>query len=215
MMNTVNRVTRILAPIAMLCGATASAADSGLYVGLSLGEASYDVEEGVSGEFDVTTTSRLFDTDSTLGINAGYRFNPFIAVELAYLDLGELRYSETGRDVAPVSSGALDTTVSARGFGFAVVGSFPVGGWDFHAKLGGLQTKTEYEEVIRSQTALQQEFDSSASTFEMTYGVGVGYTIAERFNFSIDYTKIPDVGDEDKTGEADVDVLSFGASYRF
>jgi OOP family OmpA-OmpF porin len=214
-MNTVNRVTRILAPIALLCGATASAADSGVYVGLSFGEASYDVEDGVSGEFDITSTSRVFDSDSSLGLTLGYRFNNFVAVELAYLDMGEVQYSETGRDVSPASSGALDSSASAKGVGFAVVGAFPVGGWDFHAKLGGLQTKTEYEEVIRSQTILQQEFNSSASTFEITYGVGVGYTIAERFNFSIDYTKIPDVGDEDKTGEADVDVLSFGASYRF
>jgi OOP family OmpA-OmpF porin len=215
MMNTVNRVTRILAPIALLCGATASAADSGLYVGLSLGEAEYDVEEGVTGYFDITTTSRDFDSDSTLGLTAGYRFNNFVAVELAYLDLGEVRYSETGRDLAPASSGALDSTASARGIGFSVVGAFPVGGWDFHAKVGGLQTKTELETVIRSQTVAQQEFNDSASTFEIMFGVGVGYTVAERFNFSIDYTKIPDVGDEDKTGEADVSVLSFGASYRF
>jgi OOP family OmpA-OmpF porin len=215
MMKNVKCLTRILVPVALMCATSiASAADSGFYVGLSLGEAKYDIPEGPSGLFPITTTSYSSDSDSTVGVTAGYRFNPYLGVELSYLDLGSYKFSETGRSSAP-ASGALDIEASAKGVALAVTGAFPIGNFDIHAKLGGMQAKTEVSAVVRSVTLSQVSASDSASTFETLYGVGVGYSAGAHCNFSLDWTSIPKVGDENDTGETDVSVVSFGFAYRF
>jgi hypothetical protein len=214
MMKNVKYITRMLAPIALLCGSAVAAADPGFYIGFSLGEANYDVEPGTSGVFPIVSSSYSDDTGTAVAVTGGYRFSSHLALEASYMDLGTFKYSESGRRTAPVSSGTLDADVSASGIALLLAVSAPIGNWDIHAKFGGMQTKTDSTVVVRSQSLVQQNASESATTFETVVGLGVGYTIAEHYNLALDWTGVKEVGDDD-TGEADVNVVSLGFSYRF
>ena len=49
----------------------------------------------------------------------------------------------------------------------------------------------------------------------MNFGIGATFYVTSQFAIALDYTKFKDVGDEEETGEADVDSLTGGIIYRF
>jgi len=94
----------------------AVAADMGGYVGVKLGSANKSVSGGVS------------DTNSAVGVFGGYSFNPNVAVELGYTDLGT---------AAPGSVKFTTWDVSA-------VGTYPINvQFSLYGKLGMASTKEE------------------------------------------------------------------------
>ena len=80
----------ILWAAAMLAfGATANAADNGVYLGASLGRANVDIEQGLL-EID--------DDDTGFKIIAGVRPLDWLAVEANYVDFGEARQGIASAD---------------------------------------------------------------------------------------------------------------------
>lgn len=211
--------TRTLALAALLGSASlASAAESGFYVGVELGEAKYDVPAGPSGLFATSVTAREFNRDSAGALKVGYNFNSIIGVELSYNDYGSYRFSETGQGFSgttTIPSAARDLESAGSGYGVAAVVALPVGGWDFFARVGGVYAKTELDVVVRSTTVAQINASESSSAFEAMYGLGLGYTAGEHYHFNVSWTAIPDFGDEDETVEADVEVVRLGFTYKF
>jgi len=55
----------------------------------------------------------------------------------------------------------------------------------------------------------------SKSEEEFFYGIGGGYTFNETWNVRVEYTIFQDIGDEDLTGESDVDRFVIGVNYMF
>lgn len=100
------RIAGSLAALAMLLAGVAEAKPqgAGVFFGIGGGSATYDQDRG---DYDliardafsgaglpiVSLQSQLDDSDSTLAVFGGYRFNRYIAVEGGYLDLGEVTYS--------------------------------------------------------------------------------------------------------------------------
>ena len=90
------------------CAAPAFAADDGWYVTAFGGEAvTRNVERteldqnlvnlfGSVGLAVVDATSTLDDSDTAFGLALGYQANENFAVELAYVDLGDIAYAATG-----------------------------------------------------------------------------------------------------------------------
>jgi hypothetical protein len=73
----------ILSAVALLAfGATASAADNGVYLGASLGRANFDIDQGLL-EID--------DDDTGFKVIAGIRPLDWLAIEGSYVDFGEAR----------------------------------------------------------------------------------------------------------------------------
>jgi hypothetical protein len=109
----------VLATALFLASAATMAADNGLYLGASLGQANIDLDTGIAG-------APRFDGDDTgFKIIAGLRPLDWFAVEASYVNFGEV---EQGPFAAEGDG------ISAFGVFFATVG--PV---DFFAK-GGLIT---------------------------------------------------------------------------
>lgn len=203
------------------CG-TASAKDSGVYLGVTAGQSHFDVGDVSSGITGLPASFTKDESDTALSFSLGYRFNPFIAIEGAYADYGKATISSTNSfDYGGITFNTLDSRIAVNGGFAAVIGAIPAGDWEFSLKLGAFFANTKVTAHVggmtdTSPTQLVDDTESeSASTVETLAGVGVGYTIANHYHFKAEWTRIPKVGDKEKTGEGDVTSLTLGLQYRF
>lgn len=238
-MNTVQRAIRVMVCGACLATVQPALSDEiqpGFYLGLGAGESSFDIEgaelDGVvlnalfSQGLLVTSGSSSFeDSDTTLAVFAGYHFNPYIAVEAGYLDLGAAEYRSTGivNPPGPVLSApaAVNVDVESTGFTLAGLGSLPLGNVvNLHGRLGLFFAQTDLSVAVRvaSTSGSDTETLDSIGAF---FGVGAGFNFGEHWSLSVDWTRYDNVGDEDEdddvTTEAgfDIDALSVSAAFRF
>jgi hypothetical protein len=99
--------------------------DQGFYLGAGAGRFNVEIDD----VGDVPDTIGSFDADdTTFKVFAGWRFNPYLAVELDYLDLGNPEDEIDGR-----RAGA-----DINGFAPYVIGTLPVGPVELFAKAGYL-----------------------------------------------------------------------------
>jgi OOP family OmpA-OmpF porin len=208
----------------------------GFYLGLSAGESSYDIEkvelDGIvldalwSQGMVVTGGSSSFeDSDRTLALVAGYQFNPYIAVEAGYLDLGAAEYRSTGNVNPPgpvLSAPAIvNIDVESTGFTLAALGSLPVGSLvELHGRFGLLFAQTDLNVGVRIASSGGSD-TQSLDSIGAFYGVGAGLNISEHWSLSLDWTRYDNVGDEDEDEDVsteagfDIDAISLSATFRF
>jgi hypothetical protein len=220
-----------LVSVALMFGAsTASATESGFYVGLNLGKSSFDVQDDV--EEYLGSADGLEDSDTAWSLAMGYRFTPYFGLEGSYLDFGTTTVNQSDTETGPggyVASYSYTSEGSANGLAVALIAAVPAGSFEFNARLGLFFAKSEYEEngsiVVRQGNFVYLsenfDYDESDSTTETLYGLGVGYTIGEHFHIRFDWVNVPDVGDgideddDDYVDEYDVSVWTLGFQYRF
>ncbi len=163
--------------------------DEGLYLGLAYTHLSLDVDKR-----DETIVSEM--DFSALTLQAGYKFNPYIAVE------GRYGISLDDPDVeGALPIGDAEITV----WGIYVNPMYPVAPeFDIYALLG--YAGTNVEGSFRDG----RSFDVDDSSF--SWGLGGTYAITEEFSVFADYLLFYDASDEfDKV----VDSFNFGVSYQF
>jgi opacity protein-like surface antigen len=171
-------------------GITPAFADNegGFYAGVGAGQFNIEVD-------DVDTTDEFeeaFDGDDTVyKVFAGWRFNPFISVELDYIDLGG---PEDTID---------DIKVKAEIDGFApyLIGTLPVGPIELFARVGYYF----YDVEISGQNI----GSVSDSDEDLVYGAGVGLTLFEHLHARLEY-EIIDVSDVD-----DANAIWLSGAWRF
>lgn len=153
----------VLATALFLASAAAMAADDGIYLGASLGQANIDI--------NAVNAPRIDGDDTGFKFIAGLRPLDWFAVEASYVNFGEV---EQGR-LATESDG-----ISAFGVFF-----LPVGPVDLFAK-GGLISFTTDIDVDGIGTVYREEGT------DLAYGVGVQFRLlslgirAEYEKFDID-----------------------------
>ena len=166
-------ITAALAVTALAAAMSAQAQDneSGFYAGAGIG--TFDME--IDDFDDVDDTIDGYDSDDTAWkAFGGWRMNPYLAFELAYVNLGS-----PDDEILP------DTTLTVDTDGFApyVVGSFPIGDWfEVFAKAGYYWY--DIEAKISTPIGSLSE-DDSDSTF--TWSAGAGLNIFERVNIRLEY----------------------------
>lgn len=170
----------------MVAGPTALAANKG-YVGASFGQADYDI---------------LDDDDSAIKVFGGFQLNPNVAVELSYVDLGEVSVTAPGLGSASVES---------SGLGVAIVGMSSSGGIGFFGKAGFFNFDTD---VTLSGPIAQELFgassisDSDTGT-ELFFGVGLNFDLNPKFGLRAEWEHYDlDIFD-------DVDLISLGLVVKF
>jgi OOP family OmpA-OmpF porin len=182
-----------LAGLAAAAGAQAQENESGFYAGAGVG--TFDVE--IDSFDDVDETIDRYESDDTAWkAFAGWRVNPYLAVELAYVNLGS-----PDDEILP------DTflTVETDGFAPYVVGTLPIGDWfEVFGKAGYYW----YDVEARLDSPLgETSEDDSNDTF--TWSAGVGVNLFERVNVRLEYEQF----DFDETDDAKALWLTGG--YRF
>ena len=184
------RFTVFAAAAAFAFGMSPAFADNerGLYAGVGVGQFNIEVD-------DVDTTDELreaFDSDDTVfKVFAGYRFAPFIGVELDYIDLG----------------GPEDTIENVKvkaeinGVAPYLIGTLPLGPIEVFARVGYY-----FYDVEISGEDLGSVDDSGE---DLVYGAGVGLTLFEHLHARLEY-EIIDVSEVD-----DANAIWLSGAWRF
>ncbi len=181
--------TLIVACASALLAAVPAYADNeqGFYAGAGVGEYNVTVDDiddvgPIVGDFDSDDTSYKFF--------GGYRFNPYFAVELAYINLGEPEDIVEG---FPIHT-------KADGLAPYVVGTLPLGIFEVFAKLGYLFYDVDVD---------LDDVQVSDSGEDLVYGAGVGVNLFEHLNVRLEYEEI-DIENTD-----DSNALWLSAAWRF
>jgi len=211
-----------------LASAASWAEGGGWYFGVTGGQAEADLNKV---EFDdlaifafesngadvLSGSSTLDDSDTSFSLFGGYRVSEYFAVEAGYVDFGTMKYRSTGvvdPMGLPPASAAFSADVEAAGFTVAAIGSIPIGNsFDVHGRAGVLFADTEFT-VSAAMLDASASDSVSENSQDFFYGIGVGLQVGPNWSFSLDWQQFKDVGDEDETGESDVNRLSLGVIYK-
>lgn len=189
--------------LAVLAGAAALAVpaagmaqtgpESGWYAGGSLGQASAkDACSGVPG-------ASCDDTDTAFRIFGGYQFNRHFAVEAGYVDLGAVQ----------ATAGGFRATTESQAFDFVAVGRLPVGErFAAYGKLGMYFANTDASSDFPGTTG------QSKANHDLTYALGLQYDFNRNLGIRGEWQRFQKVGGG-TVSEADVDLISIGAVWRF
>jgi len=160
--------------------------DEGVYVGGGVGQFNIEID-GFDGVDEAIET--LDDSDTAWQAFVGWRINPYISLQAAYIDFGgpEDDFSTGG------SSGNYSANLS--GFAPSVIGSLPLGPVELSAMLGYYFYDIDLSANIDDPS--DPDFDSSDSGEDVFYGVGVGLTFFERLHAKFEYQEIDLEGVDD------------------
>jgi hypothetical protein len=190
--------------LALCCGGWSAANaqdtnDRGFYVGAGVGQFNVKIDD-----IDDTDEAlqKLDDDDAAWKIFAGYRFNPYISLEAAYIDFGRPKdhFNSSG------SSGDYEAKLS--GFAPYLVGTLPLGPVELFAKVGYYYYDVDLR-VDLDDVGSDNVFRSKKSDEDLLYGFGVGATFFQHLNARLEYEKI----DSDVIDDADAIWVS--AAWRF
>lgn len=146
----------ILSCVALFVAGSLSAADSGMYIGASVGKASFEYKD-----FEEDFQDNFKGDDNGYKIFLGYRFGNFVAAEAGYVDLGSI--SDTVEDI--------DIEVQTKAWDAFALGILPLGPVDIFAKAGVISWNADYKAAIDDFTG------GSESGTDMAYGVGVALNL--------------------------------------
>jgi OmpA-OmpF porin, OOP family len=224
----------MLAGLGLIWGSGAQAEEAGWYFGISGGIATVDLPS--KGDFDAvrvpeleavitnsgfgvdSLSSSLDDSDAAWGLEIGYRFNPYVAAEVGYVNFGEALYEAiaTATDgVNPPFPVESSVRFESSGPTAAVLGMLPLTErFDLHGKAGIYFADTRVRSRIREvgvDNVDHQEIDSGET--EVFLGIGGAWNINDSFSVRIEYQRFLDVGD-DESGESDVDLITGSILFR-
>jgi len=175
-----------------------AAEDSGFYVGAGIGDSTIKSDR-IS--FD-DVSFRFNGGDTAFKILGGWRFNPYIGVELDYVDLGTA--SDKFRFTDGTDEFTIKSDISVTAWVPYVVGTLPIGIFELSAKVGYAFWDADFK---ASAPDVPSERDSESDE-DFAYGFGAGVTLFDRLNAKLEY-EVVDVSD------ADLEVWWITGAWRF
>jgi len=201
---------------------SAFSAPESAYVGgygfASYGRATVDASQAdfdrILGSAGLSNVSSSIDKNSAgFKLGAGYMFDENFGFEGGWIDLGKAKIS--GKGTAAGSPVTVDLEAQASGPFIAGVIAFPVSNeLSVFAKLGFIDSTVEVRATAASVSAVAGRSVSSSGLTTM-YGAGIQYDVNRQWGIRAEYESFPKLGDKNKTGEADVGLVSVGVVFRF
>lgn len=204
------------ATLILLLGASLQA-HAQVYAGGSVGHSNLSIDrDAVTGQlldlgFNAAATT-ADESDTAFRLFAGYQFNPYFALEAAYVDLGEFRFRST---VDP--AGSFQGTPSVTGEEVSAVGRFPFAErFAVYARVGGWfsRTRTTYAgtgSVELVSGAERQKKNASGAA----YAVGGTYALNSHLGLRAEWAQYLDLGNDLTGGKTDARLVSIGVTYMF
>ncbi len=166
----------------------------GFYLGAGVGQFNAGIDD--VNQID-NAVSKWKADDTAYKIFGGYRFNPFLGVELDYLNLGK-----PSGNVVP----GFNVDSAVDGWAPYVVGTVPLGRYfEVFGRLGYYfyDATTAVTDTLDNRVAFKEDSSSLA------WGGGIGANIGEKFNLRFEYERY------DLRGLDDSDALWLTAGWRF
>lgn len=179
-------------------GAALAENPTGFYVGGGFGRFNLDIDN--VSDFGSGISRAANDNDNSYKLFAGYRFAPFIALEAAYVNLGE------PGDAISSSGSNGRYNLKADGFAPSVIGILPLGPFELSGRVGYYYYDVDVSTNLNTSGS---QFLSGHSRNDFFYGVGLGLTFIEHLNVKVEYEKL-DLENYDKS-----DNVWLTAAWRF
>lgn len=179
----------------------------GIDVGQSRGPSGGDINSSFGAQ-GATGTS-VDKTDTTWGLNLGYRFHRNWAVEGGWRDFGKYQYS-----TSTPGGGNISGDYKAQAWSFAGVGYLPLGDGkvSLYGKLG--VTRTDVDRNVNSQSAGLTAGSTGANRTGWLGGFGLQYDFEKNWFARAGWDHYDRVGNS-STGRSDIDALTVGAGLKF
>lgn len=229
-----SRFAGAVAVVSMLAASAVHAAQPGFYVVGSGGRAQQDVEPGPGlalilgpplgtptfpspvppiGGVIVVAIGRdsvtVDDEDVSWSGAVGYRINPYVAAEVAYMDFGTADVTERYTLNFPLPGQFTRSySVNVRGPALSVLGSLPVGQFDVFLRAGVLFADEKIElgqSIPRSMTFGQEAWLA---------GVGVDWSFATRWAVRAEYQRTDKIDRNISVGENELDQFALSVLFR-
>jgi opacity protein-like surface antigen len=179
-----------------------------------------DLADTLIGTQNPFQNLRTSTSDTDIGYNAtfGYRFNRFFAAELGLAQFGSVESKaqadmDFGDGFEPVE---LKLAFSAGGPLMSVVGFIPLSDkFELFGRVGYLFTSSERE--LTSKVSGQSGGFGSAKgdSQDLVLGVGAAWNISQVYSVRLEYQKLDELGQENRSGLEDLNVIGLGVSVRF
>lgn len=194
---------------------SAMAGDAGWYFGANIGQSKARIDNAritaglLGGGF---TTASIADHDRHLGykVFGGYQFNPYVAIEGGYFDLGKLGFTAT-----TVPPGALRGDIKLRGLNLDAVGILPFTGRFSafgHAGLNYIQAHDTFSGT-GAVNVLGPNSSKRKRAANYKFGFGLEYDFTKTFGVRAEGERYRI--DDAVGNKGDVDLLSAGLVLRF
>lgn len=214
------RLLHITLTTALFGSSAAFGANAGWHVGVSGGgteakdvpsAAELDAQNAADG---FTTITSIDDTDTGWKLFAGYKFNRNFAVEGSYTDFGEAT-ADSIVTASPFGTGTVDQSFEAATWGLAALGIVPLGyNFELFGKVGFHYWDAEWTPKV-NLTGLSGSTTEDENGTDLFYGIGAGYNFTEMFGVRAEWELFKNIGDDNTTGETDVEMWSAGLQFRF
>ncbi len=207
--------------LASLIATSAFAADGGFYTYGAIGQSSTNrkgqTDDAITGAGVTAFTSSADQTDTAWKLQAGWRFNSYLAVEGGYVDLGKFTFD--ANYIAPFA-GTRDGSLKTEAWNLGLVGSLPINEqFSLFAKGGLFSYKAKFQ---CSGTAIACPNPSrSDSGIPFYYGVGAAWNFNRNWFLRAEYEIYTNIGERYNidgstgTSRSDVKIGSIGVGYRF
>lgn len=210
-----------IAALLLSLSAAAQAQSQGWYIGAGGGSTKANNAGSCSdlnGLFDPGFSCTSNDTSTGWKVFAGYQFNPYIAAEAGYVDLGNFKLSASG-NIAAIPATA-NSTDKASGFSLDAVGTLPIGeGFGLLGRIGILAWKLDATATV-SGGGLGPPGSGPATTNDKPTGTSVDFGVGVKYDFNsvggvrVEWQRFKSIGN-DTTGKSDIDLISASLLYRF
>lgn len=194
---------------------------SGFYVGAGAGYANVYSWEDDDDDDDFDFDTDYGDGDLGFIISGGYRFNPYLAAEVAYSDSGTLEWDDSNifvDDLGDVYD--VDARIDVTSWQFSALGILPfLQVWEVYARGGVVLWDADSDQTLVSRVGdptIRRSIDDDGVDFLL--GFGAGRIFRDRLLMRLEYTthRIDDDLLELESGDdANTDMWSLQLHYRF
>jgi OOP family OmpA-OmpF porin len=192
-------------------GTAAAEVEPGFYAGVGVGQSTVENDDA---DFD--------EDDTGFKLFGGYQFNPFFAVELAYINGGEPDTSFTDDGSFTGVAGAnVKLEAETSQINAAAVGTYAFN--DYFGVMGRLGLSYVDAEIKETDTAtlpgigvvsVSDSIDDD--TTELAYGVGVWFSPVKNFVLRLEYEMTSaELFDDVLSDDTDLTLITVSAAYRF
>ncbi len=163
-----------------------------------------DVGQGKM-ELDDGDDSKLSKTATSYSIGAGYDFNKFLAVEVAYRDLGDV--TDRGIEFDNVGEYSYVDKYTTTALQASVVGKLPISDeFNVYGRVGLASLDVEYTSTVSYENGSDT---GSVSKTRALFGIGASFDVTSQLAVRAEYNQYA------KWGDLKLSALTVGAVYKF